>query len=376
MTIKITVIGTRGIPDVLGGVETHCQYLYPEIVKQFNADVCVIARSPYVNYKTSCYKGVKTKSMLAPKKKSLEAIVHSVLASFSTLFDGSDIVHVHAIGPGLVIPLLRLLGKKVVFTHHGPDYERQKWGGFAKKILMLGEKLAVKYATEVIVISDVINDLIKRKYNRQDAFLIYNGVVKATVLPEKIAAETLVTYSLTAHNYFVAVGRLVEEKGFHDLITAYEKAKIKIPLVIIGDTDHATAYSDALKKQAQKVPGVIMTGFLKGVALQALFSQAKMFVMPSYHEGLPIALLEALSYSLPVIVSDIPANLSIKLKAEDYFKVGNIQLLSEKLSVAEKMEYPMQDYQKYLDVYDWEKIAKQVMQVYLQALNFNNGRVN
>ena len=153
MTNKITVIGTRGIPNVLGGVETHCQHLYPEIHKQFNSDICVVARSPYVDYKTSSYKGVKTKAIWAPKKKSLEAIIHSTLASFSTLFDKSKIVHVHAIGPGLVVPLLRLLGKKVIFTHHGPDYNRQKWGGIAKRILQLGEKLAVTYANEVIVIS-------------------------------------------------------------------------------------------------------------------------------------------------------------------------------------------------------------------------------
>ncbi len=112
MTNKITVIGTRGIPNVLGGVETHCQHLYPEIHKQFNSDICIVARSPYVDYKTSSYQGVKTKAIWAPKKKSLEAIIHSTLASFSTLFDKSKIVHVHAIGPGLVVPLLHLLGKK------------------------------------------------------------------------------------------------------------------------------------------------------------------------------------------------------------------------------------------------------------------------
>ncbi len=107
MTMKITVLGTRGIPDVLGGVETHCQHLYPEIVRQSGAEVCVIARSPYVDYQTSEYQGVKTKSIWAPKKKSLEAILHSTLAAFSTVTDGSDVVHVHAIGPGLVVPLLR-----------------------------------------------------------------------------------------------------------------------------------------------------------------------------------------------------------------------------------------------------------------------------
>lgn len=159
-----------------GGVETHCQNLYPEIYRRGSAEVCVIARSPYVNYRRSEYQGVKLKSLWAPKSRKFEAIIHSTLAAFSTLFDGSNVVHVHAVGPGLVVPLLRLLGKRVVFTHHGPDYDRQKWGRMAKEMLRLGEKWAVKYANEVIVISEVINNLIKHKHGRHNAHVIYNGV--------------------------------------------------------------------------------------------------------------------------------------------------------------------------------------------------------
>jgi len=373
MKKSITVIGTRGIPDVLGGVETHCQHLFPEIkrlndLEQTQCDICVIARSPYVDYKEGVYKKVRTKSIWAPKKKSLEAIIHSTLASFSTLFDGSDIVHVHAIGPGLVAPLLRLLGKKVVFTHHGPDYDRQKWGKLAKQILMLGEKFAVKYSTEVIVISEVINDIIKEKYNRQDAHLIYNGVERPKPLDTSKIDGSLKEFGLEKQNYFVAVGRLVEEKGFHDLIEAYQKSNIKMPLVIMGDTDHPTPYSDKLKKQAAGVDGVIMTGFLKGEQLQAIFSQAKTFVMPSYHEGLPIALLEALSYSLPAIVSDIPANLEVSLPQDCYFTTANVTELSESLLKADKAVFTAQDYEKHLDLYDWTKIAKQVNDLYTSML--------
>ncbi|MEZ9626991.1 glycosyltransferase family 4 protein [Aliivibrio fischeri] len=368
MTDKITVIGTRGIPNVLGGVETHCQHLYPEIHRQFNTDICVIARSPYVDYKTSSYQGVKTKAVWAPKKKSLEAIIHSTLASLTTLFDGSKVVHVHAIGPGLVVPLLRLLGKKVVFTHHGPDYDRQKWGGFAKRILQLGEKLAATYANEVIVISEVINDIIKEKYNRYDAHLIYNGVKLPTQLPQEKIDSALAKFSLTAGNYFVAVGRFVEEKGFHDLINAYQQASLNIPLVIMGDTDHPTPYSEKLKQQARDVEGVILTGFLKGKELQAIFSQAKTFVMPSYHEGLPIALLEAMSYSLPAIVSNIPANLEVKLTPDTYFPVGDTQELTKQLVQHANNEYYTTNYKSYLEYYDWEKIATQTMAVYQNAL--------
>ncbi len=364
--MKITVLGTRGIPDVLGGVETHCQHLYPEIVAQQGAEVCVIARSPYVDYKTSSYKGVSTRTVWAPKKKSLEAIIHSTLAAFSTLTDGSDVVHVHAIGPGLVVPLLRLLGKKVVFTHHGPDYDRQKWGGAAKKILQLGEKFASRWANEVIVISEVINDIIKHKHQRMDANLIYNGVLTPSPLTDEVIQQYLTQHQLNAKGYLVAVGRFVEEKGFHDLIDAYAQSGIEMPLVLVGDTDHETSYSAALKQKANATPGVQMTGFVKGDELKVLFSQANQFVMPSYHEGLPIALLEAMSYSLPVIVSDIPANKEVGLAEQDYFAVGDVKALADKL-VTRPSNDPV-DYQVYLDKYDWQKIATQTIAVYHKVM--------
>ena len=363
--MKVTVLGTRGIPDVLGGVETHCQHLYPLIVEQ-GFEVEVIARSPYVSYKAASYKGVKTKALWAPKKTSLEAIVHSTIAAASTLTDGSNVVHVHAIGPGLVVPLLRLMGKKVVFTHHGPDYQREKWGRLAKIVLKLGERLAVKYANEVIVISEVINDLIKQSYQRDDAKLIYNGVNSAKALPSDVVQSTLERYQLSARGYMVAVGRFVEEKGFHDLIQAYKKSTLDMPLVLIGDTDHESDYSRALKQAAKETPGVILTGFLKGEALQVVFSQAKLFVMPSYHEGLPIALLEAMSYSLPVVVSDIAPNCAVELGSDCYFSVKNIDELSQ--AIQQRCVMPRQDYQHFLARYDWHKIAHQTVGVYNKTL--------
>ncbi|MGF1778978.1 glycosyltransferase family 4 protein [Vibrio nomapromontoriensis] len=363
--MKITVLGTRGIPDVLGGVETHCQHLYPLIVEQ-GFDVEVIARSPYVSYQNSSYKGVKTKALWAPKKTSLEAIVHSTRAAFSTLMDGSNVVHVHAIGPGLVVPLLRLMGKKVVFTHHGPDYQREKWGKLAKTVLKLGERFAVKYANEVIVISEVINDLIKHEYQRYDAHLIYNGVNPAIGYSKETISTILERHQLVERGYIVAVGRFVEEKGFHDLIDAYQASGLDMPLVLVGDTDHESDYSYSLKQAAKKTPGVILTGFLKGEALQVVFSQARLFVMPSYHEGLPIALLEAMSYSLPVVVSDIAPNRVIELNSDCYFPVKDVAMLAQALQ--QRCTLPQQDYHQYLARYDWHKIAKQTADVYRKAM--------
>ncbi len=358
--MKIIVIGTRGIPDYLGGVETHCQELYPRLVK-LGCDVTLIRRSAY---KTSDdraleYKGIKLVDLFSPKKKSIEAIVHTTIAICYARLKSPDVVHIHAVGPSLMIPFARLLGLKVVSTNHGPDYDRQKWGGTAKTVLKLGEKFGAIFSNKVIAISTVIQDILRTKHNKSSE-LIFNGIApKAAIEP----TSYLTSLGLTSSQYVVAVGRFVEEKGLHDLITAFSELNDEtVKLVLVGDTDHEDAYSRSLKELARQ-SNVTMTGFISGDKLIEVFCNAKLFVMPSYHEGLPIALLEAMSYSLPVLVSDIPANTAVELNENDYFSVGNISALttalSEKLANCNRI-----DYSAYMKKYDWDLIAKQTLNIF------------
>jgi glycosyltransferase involved in cell wall biosynthesis len=361
--MKIVVIGTRGIPDILGGVETHCQELYPRLADK-GLDITVVTRTPYVpkHLRKGSYGNITLKHVYAPKVKSVEAIIHTFLAILYAKVTGADIVHIHAIGPALLTPFAKLLGLQVVLTHHGPDYDRQKWGTFAKRILRLGEAAGAKYADEIIVISQVIADILKTKYGRNDTHLIHNGVSAPTLSLETSYLDEL---GLTKDNYLIAVGRFVEEKGFHDLIEAWEKlGKLPYHLVIVGDADHESTYSRQLKKSA-KSAGIILTGFIKGEKLNQIYSHARMFIMPSYHEGLPIALLEAMSYSIPVLVSDIPANIEINLPESCYFQKGNVELLAESItkSLSRNTE---QDFTSYLKKYSWENNADHTLQLYHQ----------
>ena len=359
--MKIIVLGTRGIPDILGGVETHCQELYPRIVSQGH-EVTVISRTPYVVDKTvKMYKGVHLKPIFAPKKKSFEAIIHTFLGVLYAAYKRPDILHIHAIGPMIMTPLARLLGLKVVVTHHGPDYDRQKWGKTAKMVLKAGEYLGTKFANRVVVISEVINRILQKKYDRQDAYLIYNGVNFPDIAK---STDYITSLGLTKKQYIIGVARFVEEKGFSDLIEAYSQIETNVKLVLVGDADHETSYSRNLKKQARE-KGVVLTGFIRGAALNEIFSHALLFAMPSYHEGLPIALLEAMSYNLPVLVSDIPANLEVKLDAANYFKVGDIPDLTRKLETKLQQPAPSMDYsEKIKSKYQWDRIAEQVVEVY------------
>ena len=219
--MKIVVVGTRGIPDIQGGVETHCEELYPRLAAMGH-DVTVVRRSCYVTpqNKIKEYKGVHLKDIYAPRRKSIEAIVHTFLAIIYARWVGADVLHIHAIGPALLIPLARLLGLRVVMTHHGPDYDRQKWNKTAKSVLRWGERMGANYANEVIVISTVIDNILREKYDRTDAHLIYNGVNKPVPAKDDSYIRSL---GLTPRRYVLAVGRFVEEKGFDLLIKAFAR---------------------------------------------------------------------------------------------------------------------------------------------------------
>lgn len=361
---KIVVTGTRGIPNVMGGVETHCEELFPRIAK-LGFDVTVIRRSTYVHDGLTEWHGVKLVDIPTPKKKAFEAIVHTWRAIWKAKSLHADLVHIHAIGPAMLAPLARLLGMKVAFTHHGPDYDRDKWGFAAKTMLKFGERMGCMFANDVIVISNVIKDLIARKYGRtKNVHLIYNGVPQPEICEYPEYFEEL---GIEKGKYILGMCRFVPEKNLHHLVQAYVKLKkdgrlpYDIRLVLAGDTDFEDDYSKGLKEMARD-NCVVLTGFVKGRKLHSLLTNAKCYCLPSSHEGLPIALLEAMSYKLPVVVSDIPANEEVNLPAKDYFHLGNVDELADKLATI--VAQPTQRIEYDLSKYNWDKIAEQVAEVY------------
>lgn len=361
--MKIVVTGTRGIPNIMGGVETHCEELFPRIAKR-GFDVTVIRRTDYVKDDLKEWNGVNLVNIDSPKKKSFEAIIHTFRAINEAKRLKADIIHIHAIGPALLVPYAKMLGMKVVFTHHGPDYDRDKWGFAAKTMLKLGERMGCMFADEVIVISDVIRNLIKRKYNRTShVHLIYNGVSQPEICDYP---EYFNELGIEKGKYILGMCRFVPEKNLHHLVEAFTKIKNRdevedIKLVLAGDTDFEDDYSRSLREMARK-NGVVLTGFIKGKKLHSLLTNCLCYCLPSSHEGLPIALLEAMSYGVKVIVSDIPANKEVGLPESDYFPVGNVDALTEKLKTV--VNQPLQHIDYDMKKYDWEKIADQVRDVY------------
>ena len=362
--MKIVVTGTRGIPNIMGGVETHCEELFPRIAVQ-GFDVTVIRRKSYVHDSLTEWKGVKLVDVETPKKKSFEAIIHTFRAINKAKRLGADVLHIHAIGPALLVPYAKMLGMKVVFTHHGPDYDRDKWGFAAKTMLKLGERMGCKFADHVIVISEVIKNLIAERCGRtENVHLIYNGVPEPEICDYP---EYFRELGIEKGKYILGMCRFVPEKHLHDLVEAYVRLKsehripIDMKLVLAGDTDFEDDYSRGLKQKASE-NGVVLTGFIRGKKLHSLLTNALCYSLPSSHEGLPIALLEAMSYHLPVITSAIPANLEVGLDTSCYHQVGDVEALANKLDAI--CSQPLQRITYDMSKYNWYVIAQQVAEVY------------
>ncbi|MBU0580746.1 MAG: glycosyltransferase family 4 protein, partial [Candidatus Margulisbacteria bacterium] len=327
--MKVVVLGLRGIPNIQGGVESHCENLYPYLVK-LGCDVTIFIRACYYknNQLPKEYKSVKLIPLWCPRSKNLETFVHTFLASLKVKKLKPDIVHIHAIGPSLLVPFLKAQGLKVVMTHHGPDYERKKWGKITKVFLKLGEKNGVKNCDRLITVSNRLKEEIYKKYGIT-AIHIPSGVNISEAIPP---GEELKRWNLEPKKYVFTACRFVPEKGLHDLIEAYKNIKNPpFKLVIAGDADQETEYSRNLKEMAKNTPGVVLTGFIKEKRLGELFSNAGLFVLPSYYEEFSIAVLEALSYGLPILLSDIPQNKEIVFEKNKYFKTGDVKQLEKKL---------------------------------------------
>jgi glycosyltransferase involved in cell wall biosynthesis len=366
--MKIAVAGTRGFPGIQGGVEKHCESLYTHLI-EMGCDITVYVREPYIQSSVKEYKGVKLVSVGCPRNKFLEAIVHTFKCVLKARRLNPDILHVHAIGPSLFVPLARLLGLRVVATNHGPDYKREKWPYAAKLFLRFCEWAGMKYANEIISISNDIADELKKKFDR-DASVIPNGI---DAIQTATTEEILRKYDLQKGKYILSVGRFVPEKGFHDLIEAYVTGGFKeYKLVIVGAADHEDKYSRSLRESAGRNEHIILTGLLTGTPLEELYTHAGLFVLPSYYEGHPIVLLEAMSHGLSCIASDIPSNRNIELKENRFFEAGNVKKMRDKINEYITKEWDelsrKRQMQFIYETYNWCRIAAETLNVYRRVI--------
>jgi glycosyltransferase involved in cell wall biosynthesis len=360
-TAPICVTGLRGFPDVMGGIESHCEELLPRIAALApEQPIVVLGRAPYLPERRRTWRGVEIVGLSCPQSKHFETILSTLSAIVAAKRRGADVLHIHAIGPAILAPLARMLGLRVVVTHHGTDYDRAKWGLFAKAVLRMGERAALGWADRIVAISPSLAEQLRLAFpHKADAIhYIPNGA------PELFAGgdpdEILSGLGIGDAPFLLAVGRLVPEKGLHDLIAAHRASRTGYRLVIVGGADHDSPYARDLIAQAG--PDVIFAGVQPRTVLATLYRRAAMFVMPSYHEGLPIAALEAAGEGAAMILSDIPANRDIGLPTANYFPVGNVDRLATML--AADPESLRADANAVRTRFSWDKAAVETLSLY------------
>ena len=328
------MIGHKRIPSREGGIEIVVDELSTELVKRGHTVVAYnrkghhIAGKEFEGKALNEYNGIKLKNVFTFESSKLNAIVYSILASIKAAIGRFDVVHFHAEGPSSMCWLPKLFGKRVIVTIHGLDWQRSKWGGFATKFLKFGEKTAAKYADEIIVLSKNVQNYFIDTYNRKTVF-IPNGVRKPQIKDDSLIKEK---FSLSKDGYILFLGRLVPEKRVHSLIHAYKKIHTNKKLVISGSASHTDEYVEELKYLAKDDDRIVFTDFVQGEILEELYSNAYIYCLPSDLEGMPLSLLEAMSYGNCCLTSSIPECAEVCEDRAAVFEKGNEEDLYKKIN--------------------------------------------
>lgn len=316
--------------------------------------------------KTIEYDGIRQKVVPTIEKKGLAAVSSSFFAALCSAFGRYDVVHIHAEGPAFFCWIPKLFGKRVISTIHGLDWAREKWrGSVASKFIRGGEKNAVKYADEIIVLSKGVQKYFMDTYGRETHF-IPNGVNRPEVREAKLIADN---FGLKKDSYILFLGRLVPEKGIRYLVEAFKNVKTDKKLVIAGGSSDTDSFMEELKDLAKGDDRILFTGFVQGAMLDELYSNAYIYTLPSDLEGMPLSLLEAMSYGNCCLVSDIPECAEVVEDKALIFKKSDVEDLREKLQEAcdhpemvIKMKNQAADF--ICEKYNWDEVVKETIKLY------------
>ena len=374
--LKIAMIGHKRIPSREGGIEIVVEKMTERLLLH-GYDVTVYNRKGHhvsgkefdntISIKSNKnYKGARIVAVPTIDAKGLAAVSSSFFATIHALFGGYDCIHYHAEGPSVMLFLPHLLGIRTVVTIHGLDWKRTKWkSGFASKYLKLGEKIAAKYADEVIVLSENVKDYFWKTYHRKTRF-IPNGIEKPVI---REANEIEKKWGLHKDEYILFLGRLVPEKGVQYLINAYLELETEKKLVIAGGASDSDEFMNELKEMSKKDKRILYTGFVQGDILDELYSNAYVYVLPSDLEGMPISLLEEMSYGTCCITSYIKECTEVVGEHALAFSKGNVEELRKLLKRVCENEDLVQEYKNnaaefILNTYNWDDIVEEIQKLY------------
>ena len=369
--LRIAVFGQKRLSRE-GGVEIVVKELCTRMARQgcqvtcYNRSGHHVSGAEYDDVDNTNYEGIRQKCVPTIEKKGLAAVSASAFAALYSAFGKYDVVHIHAEEPAFFSWLPKMFGKRVVVTIHGVDWQREKWqSGFGSKFIRQGEKNAVKYADEIIVLSKGVQDYFKETYGRETHF-IPNGVNRPQIRKANLITEK---FGLKKDSYILFLGRLVPEKGIRYLVGAFKNVKTDKKLVIAGGSSDTDSFMEELKGLAKDDERILFTGFVQGEMLDELYSNAYIYTLPSDLEGMPLSLLEAMSYGNCCLVSDIPECAEVVEDKALIFKKADVQDLQEKLQDAcdhpEKVDTHKEQAADFIcKKYNWDEITEETMKLY------------
>lgn len=360
------MIGQRGLPATYGGVERHVEELSVRLADRGH-DVVVFCRKSYTDSRETRFRGVELRHIATVSTKHLDAAVHSALSSLRTIGAQFDVVHYHAIGPGLWSPIPRWLSRAaVVQTIHGLDQNRAKWGSFATRVLRIGDWLSKRVPDAVVVVGGYLLDHYQDRSGATEH--IPNGVSISTD-GDNAALDQL---GIRQGGYVLFVGRLIPEKGVDQLIRAFGMLDVTQQLVVVGGSSFTDAYQIELKEMALRDERIVMPGYVYGRDLAALYANAALYVQPSLLEGLPLTVLEAAAHGLPLVLSDIPAHREVvpetRIGARIY-PAGDVGALADAIRLGLKtaeMDRPVAraEGEGVMAKYSWDAVTEATERLY------------
>ncbi|MDD5043309.1 MAG: glycosyltransferase family 4 protein [Patescibacteria group bacterium] len=365
--MRILFIGPKAIPlaGISGGVEKHIEELGARLAERGHEVIAYVRPRFYVK-KISEYRGIKLVYIPSISTKNLDTITYSFLATIRALFQKADVIHYHGVGPSTLafIPRIFKPKTKVIITFHSQDKFHKKWGWFARLYLSWGEFTACAFPHQTIAVSHVIQKYCQKKFKKYPVY-IPNGVIPQP--PPN--SDKIKKWGLEKDSYILTVARLIEHKGIHHLLKAYNELNVDKKLVIVGAASYTDDYFKYLRELAENNSNIIFTGFQSGEDLAQLFGNAYIYVHPSEFEGLSLTILEAMSYGRCVLMSDIPENLELIDHSGVSFKNKDVEDLKNKIQelvnhpeiVGERGEKGKEFIEKN---YNWDKIAEETLEIY------------
>lgn len=364
--MKIAFVAVKGVP-IGGGIEKLTEEIGTRLVKKGHQVIVYTSRD--YGTKDCKYNGMTIKTVPSINTKSLHKLSICFNATADVLKNRDlDIVHVHAIGPSLFSIFPRIVGIPTVVQTHGIEWQRDKWGFAGRTFLKLSDYTAVYFPNKTTAVSKIQKAYFKKQYGCGVEY-IPTGVNKV----EYRKPEKIFEMGLEKNKYFLFAARLVAEKGPHFLIEAFKDIDTDMKLVVAGDAAHAEKYKASLREIAGNDDRILFPGFVTGQVLEELFSNSYVFCLPSTLEGLPIALLEAMSYGSCCLSSDIPENLEAVEEFGYTFKNRNTMDLREQLQFLidnpEKVIEKKKAARKHvLNNYSWDTITDQMEELYFSIV--------